>query len=177
MRGNSPHFANFGEEGDISNICQFGWYEWIYFCEASSAFPLTFHVLGLCLGTANNEVNEMAQWFLKLNGDIVPRQTMRKLTSDELVCKSEVKQSANSDAAIKQRYGDSFTLSAPCNPNPQCTDNTYYLTFYEVAPTLPEADIVNEQEGLLHPTSMVDSLMCADFLLPQGGDVRLTKEI
>ena len=21
-----PHFATFGEEGDISNICQFGWY-------------------------------------------------------------------------------------------------------------------------------------------------------
>ena len=27
LRGQTPHFATFGEEGDISNICQLGWYE------------------------------------------------------------------------------------------------------------------------------------------------------
>ena len=27
LQGQTPHFAKFGEEGDISNICQFGWYE------------------------------------------------------------------------------------------------------------------------------------------------------
>ena len=31
LLGQTPHFATFGEEGDISNICQFGWYEWVYF--------------------------------------------------------------------------------------------------------------------------------------------------
>ena len=33
LRGKTPHFATFGEDGEISNICQFGWYEWVYFCE------------------------------------------------------------------------------------------------------------------------------------------------
>ena len=33
----------------------------------------------------------MAQWVLKQNGQIVPRQTMQKLTQDELVRESEVK--------------------------------------------------------------------------------------
>ena len=27
LQGQTPHFATFGEEGDIYNICQFGWYE------------------------------------------------------------------------------------------------------------------------------------------------------
>ena len=65
LQGQTPHFATFGEEGDISNICQFGWYEWVYFREATAKFPFPAHVLGRCLGPANNEVNEMTQWFLK----------------------------------------------------------------------------------------------------------------
>ena len=31
LQGQTPHFATFGEQGDISNICQFGWYGWVYF--------------------------------------------------------------------------------------------------------------------------------------------------
>ena len=70
---------------------------------------------------------------------------MRKLTADELVRESEVKNCADFDTAIKYRYGDSFTIPAPCNPNKQDTDDTYDLTFDEVAPTVPEADIVDDQ--------------------------------
>ena len=31
LQGSNPYTASFGEEGDISNLCQFGWYEWVYF--------------------------------------------------------------------------------------------------------------------------------------------------
>ena len=31
LQGSNPYTATFGEEGDISNLCQFGWYEWVYF--------------------------------------------------------------------------------------------------------------------------------------------------
>ena len=27
----SPHEANFGEQGNISNISNFGWYQWVYY--------------------------------------------------------------------------------------------------------------------------------------------------
>ena len=41
LQGQKLHSETFGEEGDISNICQFVWYEWVYFCEttAKSPFP------------------------------------------------------------------------------------------------------------------------------------------
>ena len=58
FRGNTPHFDTFGEEGDISNIYQFVWYEWVYFHESSAAFSLSSHLLGRCLGPAMNERNE-----------------------------------------------------------------------------------------------------------------------
>ena len=46
LRGQTPHFSIFGEEGDISNICQFGLYEWIYFSETTAELPFPAHVLG-----------------------------------------------------------------------------------------------------------------------------------
>ena len=45
LQGQTPHFATFGEEGDISNICLFGWYEWVYFRETTAKFPFPTHVL------------------------------------------------------------------------------------------------------------------------------------
>ena len=83
LQGQTPHFATFGEEGDISNICQFGWYEWVYFRETPAKLPFPAYVLGHCLGPADNDGNEMTQWFLKQNGQIVPRRTMRRLTPEE----------------------------------------------------------------------------------------------
>ena len=61
LRGKTPHFVTFGEEGDISNICQFGWFEWLYFRETTGKFPFPSHVLGHCLGPAKNEGNEIAK--------------------------------------------------------------------------------------------------------------------
>ena len=36
LQGSNPYTATFGEEGGISNLCQFGWYEWVYFYYNSS---------------------------------------------------------------------------------------------------------------------------------------------
>ena len=36
LQGQNPHMATLGEEGDISNVCTFGWYEWCYFRNHSS---------------------------------------------------------------------------------------------------------------------------------------------
>ena len=111
------------------------------------------------------------------NGEIVPRRTMRKITADELVRKSEVNKRAGFDAAIKHWYGDYFTMPAPCKPNTQDTDINYDLNFDERAPMVPEADIVDEQGALLHPASMADALMNAEVLLPQGEYMRLERVI
>ena len=83
LQGQTPYFSTFGEEGDISKICQFGWYEWVYFWQTTAKSPFPAHALGRCLGTAKNEGNEMTQWVLKQNGKIVPRRTMRRLTPEE----------------------------------------------------------------------------------------------
>ena len=87
----TPHFATFGKEGDISSICQFGWYEWVYLWETTAKSPFPAHVLGRCLGPAKNEGNEMTQWVQKQNGQIVPRRTMQRLTPEEWARETEIK--------------------------------------------------------------------------------------
>ena len=74
FQGSNPYTTTFGEEGDISNICQFAWYEWVYFYHNSptSQFPFPKSRLDRCLGPAKNEGNEMTQWILKQNGQVLP---------------------------------------------------------------------------------------------------------
>ena len=72
LHGTMPHTATLAEEGDISSLCQFGWYEWCYYREQMAAFPHNREVLGRVLGPACGEGNEMAQWVLKANGKVVP---------------------------------------------------------------------------------------------------------
>ena len=105
LRGQTPPFATFFEEGDISNICQFGWYEWVYFCETTTELPFPPHALGRCLGLAKNKGNQMTKWMLKQNGQIVTRRKMQRLTPEELVRDSEVKNCAEFDADTKLRCG------------------------------------------------------------------------
>jgi hypothetical protein len=31
LHGSNPHTATFGTQADISNLCLFGWYEWVYY--------------------------------------------------------------------------------------------------------------------------------------------------
>ena len=61
--------------------------------------------------------------------------------------------------------------------NTQDNYGTLDLTFDEVAPEIPEADITDAEGQPLHPSSVADILMNAEVFLPQGGDMRLEKVI
>ena len=66
--GSNPHTITAGEEGNISNLCCYGRYEWCYFHEHTTHFPYNQGVLGRVLGFARGEGQEMSQWALKSNG-------------------------------------------------------------------------------------------------------------
>eukprot|EP00957_Ditylum_brightwellii_P062240 4722953-Ditylum_brightwellii.AAC.1 len=68
LHAQSPHADLYGEEGDISNLCQYDWYEWCYYCEQKEKFPFNRELLGRVLGLAKGEGNKMCQWILKANG-------------------------------------------------------------------------------------------------------------
>ena len=84
LHGSSAHTVTTGEEGDISSLCQFGWYEWCYFCKHTAAFPHQKEVVGRVLDPARGDGNEMCQWVLKSNGKVVPRQSVQPVQTAEL---------------------------------------------------------------------------------------------
>ena len=52
----------------------------------------------------------MAQFILKINGQVVPRRTTKPLTKEEWESESEQKKRTSFDAAIKTKFGDSISL-------------------------------------------------------------------
>ena len=67
MQLQNPYTATLCEMGEISNLCQFGWYEWNYFQEAKPKILFQMEVLGHCLGPTRNDGNDMCQAILHMN--------------------------------------------------------------------------------------------------------------
>ena len=111
LNGNNPTTATFGVEADISNICQFDWYEWCYFREeGTNLFPFQKKHLGRVLGPIKNEGNEMAQAVLTISGRVVPRRSIRPLTIAEINSESEKNKRRTFDDAILKKFGNSMTV-------------------------------------------------------------------
>ena len=187
LQGSNPYTATFGEEGDISNLCRYDWYDWVYFWDGSAKFPYPKLSLGRCLGPMKNEGNEMCQAILKQNGRIVPRRSCRPLTAGELAITNEVesRKRREFDDAIKQKLGDSFSLPNAtkrrqtrskgngCNPQ----DDTFdpYFGMEEDTDVMPEADCVDATGKPLLQQSVTDVLINSEVLLPHGEDLQMAK--
>ena len=68
------HSMALGEPGDVSNLCQFRWYEWCCVSQVKKDFSEPAEDLGRCLVPSNNEGNEMYQSVIQMNGRVFPRQ-------------------------------------------------------------------------------------------------------
>ena len=90
IQGQNPHLSTFDEEGDISNVCQFKWYEWDYSMDGATKLPNQAQFLCLVLVPTKNDGNKMSQWCLKVNGKIVPRISVVTLTTAQLNNSEEI---------------------------------------------------------------------------------------
>ena len=196
LQGQNPHLATYGEMADISNLCNFRWYEWCYFRQHKTSFPYLQQELGRCLGPTKNEGNEMCQWVLQRNGKIVPRRTLRRLTHDEASPHNEVERRKREDfnQQIERKLGNSFTLEGIRTNRREKSDNndrsdpvsvmdfdpdTFvpYESEEEPLQFLPEADIRDAAGEQLNQQSVSDLLINAKVLLPQGESTQMAKVV
>lgn len=49
LQGRNPHFYTLGEASDISNLAQFGWYDFVYYQDIKEAYPYLHENLGQCI--------------------------------------------------------------------------------------------------------------------------------
>jgi hypothetical protein len=118
LEGHNPHYHTTGGEGDISNLCQYSFYQWCVYLDHAAAFPDPREVLGRCLGPAKGKGNAMSQWILKVNGRVIPRRTVRPLNALEInseICKEKRR---DFDRVIHAKFGSAFE---PTRPNPLLT--------------------------------------------------------
>jgi hypothetical protein len=175
----NPHTATFGAEADISHICNFGWYEWVYYRTQSAQYPFQKECLGRCLGPARNEGNVMAQWILKENGKVVPRRTLCCLTLNELAPsnKVEIDKRSNFTSLICANLGD--LISLPQAPLLAVHEDLWDLEPYydeEEAPLdIPDADFVDTTGKPLLQQSFTDTLINAEVLLQADDSAAIAK--
>ena len=182
LQGQNPYMATLNDMGDISNLCQFGWYEWVYFREHKEQFPGQKNELGRCLGPTKNEGNEMCQWILRQNGQVVPRRTLRRLKPEEIspTNVAEANKRAAFDAAIMETLGDSIAKPPPlAPPRMDPTNNFDYDEDDELATTnvVPEADAVDSTGRPINQQSVTDLLINAEVLLPQEDSQQMAKVV
>ena len=176
LDGRNAHFSVTGEEGDISNICQFGWYQWCYYREKGEKFPFNREVLGRVLGPAKGEGNEMAQWILKANGNVVPRRTLRPLNEAEISSEIEIKKRLLYDSLIERRWGTA--ISAP--PTSENTEDNFvpYEDDDETPRLIPEMDDPVDANGkAINSQPAYDQLIHAELQLPHRDKMDLAKVI
>ena len=177
LHGANAHTALTGEEGDISNLCQFKFYDWCYFREHANDFPKPREILGRVLGPAKYEGNEMAQWALKSNGNVVPRRTTRPLTVAELHSEDEKKRRACFDRLIEKRHGTSTT--PPKRGSRRSTDDEDggtefepYSDEHEEPRIIPDYDEPVDANGrLINQNPSYDRIINSEVQLQLGDEV------
>ena len=179
LHGSNAHTLTLGEEGDISNLCQFGWYDWCYYREHTAKFPNQQEVLGRVLGPARGEGNEMAQWVLKGNGKVVPRRSCRPLNEAETYSPVEIKKRKLFDELIERRYGTSINPPKPvkAKPNPdQADDDADEPMDEDPVGQIPDTeDIVDSTGKVLDQQPAYDHWINAEILLQKDEQLQLAK--
>ena len=176
LQGTTPHTALLGEEGDISNLCQYSWYQWCYYRENSALFPLDREVLGRVLGPARGEGNEMSQWILKANGQVVPSSSHRPLTVAELHSDVDVKKREFFDKLIEERWGTSINPAKNSIENDKKFEE--YLDEHEDPRVIPDIeDAVDSTGRLINQQPMYDRLLNAEVLLHHEDDQVFAKVV
>ena len=175
LQGRNPHYHTTGSEGDISNLCQYSFYQWCYYRDGHAGFPLPREVLGRCLGPAKGEGNEMSQWILKANGRVIPRRTIRPLTSIEINSETEKTKRDEFDCIIHTKFGSPFQPPTPITEYPVLDE---YEDDDEAARVIPEfSDPVDSVGRPIDQQPAYDTMLNTELMLPNGDSYKQAKVV
>ena len=171
LDGQTPETVALGQTADISHICEFSWYEWVYFRDTTPNFPNDKEQLGRWLGPTVPEVGAtMCAKILKENGNVLHRSTYRPLTKEERANEACAAARRNFDIKIQQRYGKPTTESSILEQESNDQRSVSVLT--------PEYDAYSDghehherhDDVDNYDIETYDSYLTAQVLLPKGDE-------
>jgi hypothetical protein len=137
-----------GDTANISSLCEFEWFQWVWHHDKKASFPEDSKELGRYLGPAKSIGPEMCMHVLKPNGRVIQRSTVGPLTTAEMnseVYKQQMKSFMHSIYAGP--LGGAMTdkeLNDSGDSEDLYTTPTYAPYADDIRgeePTMPEADI------------------------------------
>jgi len=156
--GQVPETIMTGNTADISQVCQFGWYDWVMYYDHTT-FPDDKALLGQYLGPAIDVGSMLTAEILKPNGQYVCRSTLRHLDDNEQNSEVHKAKRQNFDQAVKGILG---TAAKPTDFDKQ--DLTPEIIHYE-----GDADSIDPDHGNLEVTpEMGDNYIGAKIMTPRG---------
>jgi hypothetical protein len=90
---------------NISRIAEFGWYNWVMFCDNEPYYPDDKLILGRYLGPAIDTGSALTAKILKLNGVFVCRSTRWHLTDEKLNRPVHKELRRKFDESIEHHFG------------------------------------------------------------------------
>ena len=168
----TPHEYQFGIQGDLSNLCNFGWYDWCYHRNGSNnSFPRQKELLGRVLGPSKNEGNKIAQNVLNINGNIVPLRRVRQLTSLEKESNTEIIKRNEFDQIITTKLGNSLILPQKTTKEPHEGLDPGEIGYDNILDNLDKNMEHMDENGIHLQHSVIDKLIHAEVLLPNHGQL------
>jgi len=168
LHGRTPYEIITGNTPDISEYCQYRWYEPIQYLEQLNAFPHDKLTFGRWLGIAHRLGQALCYFILTETGQVIARTTVQPIPK-EVLEKEEMKQQIITfDQKVLEKFGPSEFMADPVpHPtSPLMTDvdvdlfEDPHFEPWEMEATMPDADDL--------PPEFLDEYISAHFLLPQG---------
>eukprot|EP00804_Cyclotella_cryptica_P009101 CCRYP_003177-RA/>CCRYP_003177-RA protein AED:0.23 eAED:0.23 QI:0/0/0/1/1/1/2/0/629 len=110
LSGEVPETIMSGETSDISQFCEFEWYERVKFRDDAIQFPDDSLVLERYLGPSIDVGPALTAKILKQNGEVVHRSTYRGLTPEEIANPIEQAAMKNFDETIQAKLGPKTSI-------------------------------------------------------------------
>ena len=132
LQGGVLETVMLGETSNISQFCEFAFYDWIMFHDQQVAFPDDNSVLGRYLGPAINVGPALTAKILKANGEVVYQLTYHVLTDGERTNVAHVLRRVKFNHNIQGKFGpktslDDFPdLNIPNTPEQDNFDDVNY---------------------------------------------------
>eukprot|EP00804_Cyclotella_cryptica_P017277 CCRYP_016828-RA/>CCRYP_016828-RA protein AED:0.02 eAED:0.02 QI:0/0/0/1/0/0.5/2/0/461 len=108
--GEVPETIMSGETSDLSQFCEFEWYEWVKFRDSAVRSPEDSLVLGRYLGPSIDVGPALTGKILKQNGEVVHRSTYRGLTPEEIVNPVDQAAMKSFNESIEVKFGPKASI-------------------------------------------------------------------
>lgn len=167
LDGRAPAEAVEGNTPDISEYAQFDWYQYVWYVDPTSSFPVPKKKLGRWIGVAHDVGQAMCFWVLPESGRPMARSSVASLPEDDLKNPDIQVQLRELDQKIQEKIGNKVATEAEFDI--QVFDDIF--EGYDADGDQEDSRYSEIEEADGHTPETMDEYISAEVLLPRDGEM------